>query len=69
MVMTKSSKTNNPNQYFFNDFLKQPEFVGLLCEARLLIFEEVDAFLRSLGGLQDPSASLQKEREKKSYMI
>jgi len=32
-------------------FLNQPEFVGLLCKERLLIFEEEDAFLRILGGL------------------
>jgi len=42
-------------------FLNQPEFVGLLCKARLLIFAEADAFLRILEGLQNPSDSLQRK--------
>jgi len=33
--------------------------VGLVCEARPLIFEEEEAFLWSVGGFKDTSAPLQ----------
>jgi hypothetical protein len=42
---------------------KIPEFVGLLCEVRPLIFEEEEVFLRSFGGLQDASLPLKIKKQ------
>lgn len=38
--------------------MAKPGFVEVLCETRLLILAEAEAFLRSLEGSEEPSVGL-----------
>ncbi len=42
--------------------MAKPGFVGVFSKVRLLILAEAEAFLRSLGGYEEPSVGLQLTR-------
>ena len=60
------NETQHYSQYFLVEphsdqeyIVAKPGFVEVLCETRLLILAEAEAFLRSLEGSEEPSVGLQ----------